>query len=123
MANIKFGVSSFVCCIFLAQFNQIVCDDSEKCDRNAIACDQNVIPIITKNASKSTKTNTSSHSNRQMYQSLDSLMMQDHSNYESSKYKNSCIPFARRIVECRRKLHEFYGVAQCFVRSRRKQKF
>lgn len=87
MANIKFRVGLFVCCLVLAQIDQIVCVASDKCDQNDMTCDQ-TFPKITKNASKSIKANASSHDISQVYQPLDSLILQYNSNYESSKYKN-----------------------------------
>lgn len=85
MANIKFSVSLFVCCLVLVQLDQIVCGDSEKCVQNDIVCDQ-AFPKITKNASKSIKANASSHIISHVYEPLDGLLLEYHSNYESSKY-------------------------------------
>lgn len=84
MANIKFSVSLFVCHLVLAQFDSIVCVESDKCDKNAISCDH-IFPEITENASKSIKDNVSNDGGSQVYQPLDNLMLEYNSNYESSE--------------------------------------
>lgn len=83
MANIRFSVGLFVCCLVLAQS---VGYNSEKEYKNTITCDQ-AFPKIIKNASKSLKFNASSVSH--LYQSLDRLMLQYNSNYESGEYRRT----------------------------------
>lgn len=81
MANIKFSVGLFVCCMVFAES---VAYDSEKEYKNTITCDQ-AFPKIIKNSSKSIKFNASSVSH--LYQSLDRLVLQYNSNYESGEYR------------------------------------
>lgn len=84
MANLKFSVGLFVCYLVLAQPDQIVSADSEKCYQT---CDQTFIQS-SKNESKSIESNASNHEISDVQKPLDSLMMEYNSNYESSKYKN-----------------------------------